>query len=288
MSDDREQRNAVFQGANAPDPRTPSISTSDKLKADFGLDIPVELVPLPSAGKVYAPGTPLACAETVEISSMTAREEDILTSRALLKKGTVVTELIRSCLINKAINPIDLLTGDRNSLMLAIRITGYGQDYDAEVECSECEVKSSQVFNLADLAIRRLSIEPVQPGMNLFEFQLPYTKKIVRFSFMTGRVEQEISLIEQKSKKVGLNNETSVTTNIHHSLVSVDGIEDRAKIAQFVRAMPARDSLALRTYMKNNEPDIIMKQFVTCSSCGAEEEVQMPIGVNFLWPNAGR
>lgn len=289
MSEEREQRNQVFAAAAAGiDPRIQQVSAADKVKADFNLDIPVEIVPLPSAGKVYPINHPLHGRDKVEIRAMTAREEDILTSRALLKKGTVISELIKSCLVDKSINPVDLLTGDRNALMVAIRITGYGADYDAEIECTECNTKAPQQFNLGELPIQHLEIEPVEPGMNLFEFKLPYSKKTVYFKFMTGRDEEEIVAMQEKQKKLGLQTDSTVTTNLLYSIVSIDGVEDRGKIAGFVRMMPARDSLALRNYIRDNEPGIRMKQETVCPSCGHSEEVGMPLGVTFLWPSAGR
>jgi len=289
MSEEREQRNQVFATAAAGvDPRIPQMSASDKVKADFNLDIPVEVVPLPSCGKTYPVDHPLHGQETVEIKAMTAREEDILTSKALLKKGTVITELIRSCLNDKRVSPNDMLIGDRNALMVAIRITGYGAEYDAEIECNECGTKAPQQFNLAALPLQRLEIEPVRPGENLFEFKLPYTKKLVHFRFLLGRDEEEISATAEKQKKLGMASDASVTTNLLYSIVSIDGVEDRAKIAGFVRMMPARDSLALRNYMRDNEPGIRMKQETACPACGHSEEVGMPIGVSFLWPSAGR
>jgi hypothetical protein len=289
MSEEREQRNQVFAaGTPAVDPRIPTTTAAAQVQKDFGLEIPVETVPLPSAGKTYPPQHPLHDCETVEIKAMTAREEDILTSRALLKKGTVISELIKSCLTNKAVNPVDLLMGDRNALMVAIRITGYGPEYDAEVECNECGNKAPRSFNLGELPIKRLEISPVQEGMNLFEFVLPYTKKTVRFKFLSGRDEEEIMATSEKQKKLGLQGEASVTTNLLYSIVSIEGVEDRAKIASFIRMMPARDSLALRNYIRDQEPGITMRQDVTCPSCGHSEEVSMPIGVTFLWPSAGR
>jgi hypothetical protein len=105
---------------------------------------------------------------------------------------------------------------------------------------------------------------------------------------MTGRDEEEIMQTAQKQKKIGLASDTTVTTNLLYSIVSVDGVEERAKIANFVKMMPARDSLALRNYIKDNEPGIVMKQETSCGSCGHSEEVSMPLGVNFLWPNASR
>lgn len=289
MSEEREQKNAIFAQQQVPpgvDPRMPRMTAADRVKADFGLDIPQEIVPLPSSGKVYSTESTLHGAELVEIRAMTAREEDILTSRALLKKGTVVTELIKSCLVDKTINPLDLLSGDRNALMVAIRITGYGPEYSVEMECPECNVKSPHTFDLAALPIKRLEIEPVVSGTNLFEFALPVSKKVVKFRFMTGRVEEEISVMADKQKKLALGTESTVTTNLLYSIVSIDGVDDRAKIANFVKNMPARDSLALRNYMKDNEPGITMKQDTTCNACGHSEEVNMPLGVTFLWPNS--
>jgi len=291
-TDNREQRNAVFTApSNVPvgvDPRMPMQAATDKLKAEFGLDIPQETVPLPSSGRVYPQGTSLFGAETLEIRPMTAREEDILTSRALLKKGTVITELIKSCLVDRTINPVDLLGGDRNALMVAIRITGYGPDYSAEIECQECGTKSHHEFNLGELPVRRLNIEPVSLGQNLFEFLLPKSKKLVKFRFLTGRDEEEMVAFADKQKKLGMSTESNVTTNLMHALVSIDGVEDRSKIANFIKLMPAMDSLALRNYIKDNEPGVTMKQETSCPACGHTEEVAMPLGVNFLWPSVAR
>ena len=299
MSEERVSKNAVFtQGTTGTtgqpplpagvDPRMPRQTALEKMKSDFGLDIPQELAPLPSLGKVYHPESPMHGLETIEIKAMTAKEEDILTSRALLKKGTVITELIKSCIINRAIDPLQLLSGDRNALMIAIRITGYGPEYNVELECPECGVKSPHEFDLSSLPIQRLEIEPVQEGTNLFEYELPYSKKKIRFKFMTGKDEEEIMVMTEKHKKLALGSETNVTTNLLYSIVSVDGITDRGKIASFVKMMPARDSLALRDYIKNTEPGIVMRQDTTCDACGHTEEVSMPLGVTFLWPQARR
>jgi hypothetical protein len=295
MSEEREQRNQVFSsGAPQPTPGAVqqgivALSQAEKFKADFGIEIPVETVPLPSGGRVYPVGSPLHGLDVVEIRSGTAREEDILTSRAFLKRGTVIGELIKSCLVDKAIDPSEMLIGDRYALMVAIRITMYGSDYDAELQCGECENKAPRNFNLAELPIRRLSISPVQEGLNLFEFALPLSKKVIRFKFLTGRDEEMISAAQEKLKKLALTQaETSVTTNLLYAIQGIDNIEDRAKIAGFVRMMPARDSLALRNFIRDNEPGMIMRQEVTCPSCGHTEEVSMPIGINFLWPAAQR
>lgn len=292
MSEQRETKNAVFNPAGAPtgvgiDPRIPSQSIADKMKAEFGLDVMTELVPLPSGGKVYPETSQLHASDVVEIKPMTAREEDILMSRSLLKKGTVVTELIKSCLVDKTINTSEMLLGDRNALMIAVRITGYGPEYNVEMECPECEAKNKYAFNLAELPIKRLEIDPISSGQNLFEFVLPHTKKKVHFKFTTGKDEEENTMLAEKQKKLGLAPDGSITTSLQQAIVSVDGVEDRFKISNFVKMMPARDSLALRNYIKQHEPGVIMKQETTCPACSHTEEVNMPLGVTFLWPSAG-
>lgn len=287
----RADRNAIFGPGMTPPVATGGlerVSAADQARADFGgLDIPSEIAPLPSLGKTYPANHPLAGAEVVEIKGMTAKEEDILTSRALLKRGTVITELIRSCLIDKRVDPGSLLNGDRNALVTAIRVTGYGAEYEAEVDCADCGVKSPRTFDLSALPIKRLRIEPIEPNTNAFEFVLPFSKKRVIFKFMTGRDEEEISALSANTKKLNLGPETSVTTALLHSILSIEGVTDRAKIANFIRnIMPARDSLALRTFIKENEPGLEMKQEVECSQCGAKGVVDMPVGVTFLWPAA--
>ena len=143
------------------------IKKSNVMIDDFGIDIPVESVPLPSRGVIYDHDSALFETESLEIKPMTAREEDILTSRAYIKNGTVLSKVINSCLINKDVNPDDLISGDRNAILIALRITGYGSDYELELSCPECSKTSKNTFDLSSLKIKRLEVDPpriVFPG----------------------------------------------------------------------------------------------------------------------------
>ena len=275
---ERNERNQVFGG----------VPTRDVMKDDFGFDIPVESIPLPSRGLVYSSDSPLHLCETVDVKAMTAREEDILTSRALIKKGTVITELIKSCLVDKRIDVSSMLSGDRNALMVALRITGYGADYNVEVECPSCQTKSKQTFNLSDLEIKPLNLSPAVENQNLFEVTLPVTKKVVRFKFLTGADEEELLAIQERKKKVGGLTDTLVTTRLQFSIQSIDGKTDKNLISSFIRSMPARDSLTLRQIIDQNEPGIDMKSYMDCPSCSESSEVRIPLGAGFFWPDSGR
>ena len=280
----RENRNEVFGGMPAAAAAAGHV-TRNIMKDDFGMDIPVESVPLPSGGSIYPQGSPISGCETVDIKAMTAKEEDILTSRALIKKGTVITELIRSCLVDKNIDPDQLIAGDRNAVMTAIRITGYGANYTVDVDCPACGEKSKQNFNLADLPIKRLGISPVEFGKNLFEFKLPVSGKVVQFKFLNGKDEQEITVTAERKKKQGQQTDNLVTQKLMYSVVSVDGTTDKVKVQAFIRNMPARDSLALRKFMDSSEPGIDMKSWMSCPSCDESSEVRLPMGVSFFWPD---
>jgi hypothetical protein len=262
------------------------IQKTNPVQDDFGWTIPVENVPLPSLGKIYSTNTPLSGRETVQIKAMTAQEEDILLSRALLKDGTVLTHLINSCLIDKSINARDLVAGDRNALLISIRITGYGTEYKAEVGCPSCNTKQSASFDLADLEIKRLQADPITPGSNQFEFVLPITKKRVVFKLLTGKDEEELSIIQERRKRSmpDVVVESVVTSRLENSILSIDGITDRNKLNSFIRSMPAYDSRSLRSYMNDIEPGIDMNGRLTCVKCGVESSVPLPLGASFFWP----
>ena len=279
---ERAARNEVFTATQA---QAQGIQTRNVMREDFGIEIPVENVPLPSRGVVYSVDGPLHGQETIEVKAMTAREEDILTSRALIKKGTVITELLRSCIINKNIRSDAMLSGDRNAIMTAIRITGYGSDYTVEVECPNCDEKSKQTFDLTGLPIKRLGISPVSEGENVFETQLPLTKKSVQFKFLTGIDEREMAVLSERRKKTGLQGDTMITQRFKQQIVAIDGITDKGKISMFIGNMPAGDSLYLRKHIDKHEPGIDMKAWMECSQCFEHSEVRLPMGASFFWPD---
>jgi hypothetical protein len=294
--DNRELRNAMLAAqAAAQNPGSTGgyqegqpITAQQYAKQELGVEIPVDAVPLPSRGLVYSPGHPLCGASEVEYRAMTAKEEDILMSQALIKRGTVITELIKSCLINKDIDVHSLLSGDRNALMIAIRASGYGAAYEPTYACPQCEFKNDVQVDLNNLPIKPLTINPIAPNMNAFAFKLPVSKKEVTFKFLNGKEEEEIIAESETRKKKGLLNSNLVTARLMRSIIAIDGNDNKGLISRFVQYMPARDSLLLREYIDEHEPGVNMKIDFRCSNCDHFEEVMMPLGANFFWPNFKR
>lgn len=291
MSEQREQKNQVFSEGGPShmnvQPGIQKMSAAERMKQDFNIVIPAEVVTLPSKGVLYPPESGLHNRLQLDIKAMTTREEDILTSTGLIKKGTVITELIKSCVVDKSVDIDHLISGDRNALMIGIRCTGYGPSYKPEMKCPACGLKQVKEFDLSQLPIKELVDEPVRPGVNEFAFELPVTKAKVTFKMLTGKDEEELLVTQERKKKlIHSAVDSLISDQIKSSLLSVQGVTDRAKLAFFVDNMPGRDSLALRDKMKSVQPGVDMTQLFECDGCEHSEEVQIPIGIEFFWPSA--
>lgn len=275
-----ERKNEIFDG-----PGVRELSQTGGGALTF--EVPVIEVPLPSDGKVYPEGHPLHKQSSVLINSMTAAQENILTNRSLAKRGTLLTHLIQSCLKDRTINAKEMLIGDRNTLMVALRASGYGPDYKVSVTCPECSEVSSQEFGLDKLPIKRLEIDPVIEGQNLFEFTLPQSKIRVKFRFLTGLDEEDIAITQAQKKKAGAGPDGDlVTSGLLQSIVSIKDVTDKSQISLALPRMPAYDSQALRRYIQDNEPGMKLRGRMECPHCGHVGEVDMPLGAGFFWPGA--
>lgn len=252
-------------------------------------DNPVVDVVLPSGGLVYPEGNALSGRASVVISAMTATQENILTNRSLAKRGTLLTTLIQSALRDRGINAREMLIGDRNAIMVSLRVSGYGSEYKARVTCPACDEQSDQTFSLAELPLRRLDIAPIEKGANLFEMMLPLSKVRVRFRFLTGGDEEEVAVTQAQRKRVVSGQAADsdlVTSSLQYAIVSINGVTDRAQIVSALPKMPAFDSRALRSYIQEHEPGVQMRAPMTCPGCDHVEEVEMPLGASFFWPDA--
>lgn len=267
---------------NNNDPMMPSQNV---LKDVFGWEVPVENVPLPSRGIIYNPDSTIYNRETIQIKAMTALQEDILSSAAYIKEGTSIIRAIQSCITDDNVDVMNMIAGDRNALMISMRITGYGSDYPVTHICQNCGRKNDVNVKLSELSIKRLPEDPAEAGKNLFSYTLPVTGKQVLFKFLTANDEKEENIKKERMKTAGIDQANSVTSFLASTIVSVDGVADKNKINHFVKNMPAKDSRSLRLHIKKLEPGIDMSWEYKCTSCGAENGFGIPITTEFFWPS---
>jgi len=238
--------------------------------------LPTETVELPSKGLLYPEDSPLAKG-TIEMKYMTAKEEDILTNANYIQKGVVIDKLLQSLIVTEGVSYNELLNGDKNAIMVAARILSYGKDYVVQIKGKE------EVIDLSLLKSKEIDYTLFENRKNEFTLQLPHTDNNVTFKLLTHgddtAIEREIAGLQ----KINKDNIASSTTRLKHMITSVNGLTDKKDIREFVdNYLLAKDARAIREEYTKINPDIDLTVYVD----GVEEGVDLPITLNFFWPDA--
>lgn len=250
-------------------------------------NFPTEVISLPSKGLLYPEDSPLRSG-TIELKYMTAAEEDILTTQSLIKQGVVLDKLFQALIVTP-IKYNDLIGADKDAIMIAARILGYGKMYDATCTCPECEKESKVSFDLNTLKEKEFDIEKAEMiDANAFKFILPASQREVIFKLLTHGDEKKIQLeLEnlKKTNKSGINKD--LTTRLKYIIISVDGNDDKKYISEFVdQELFAQDSRGLREHIKTISPGVDFNVDFNCQECFYEGKLNLPVGVDFFWPGA--
>ena len=243
---------------------------------------PTEVVELPSKGLIYPKDNPLSSGK-VEMKYMTAKEEDILTNQNYIQKGVVLDKLIESLIVSK-INYNDLVTGDKNALLIASRVLGYGKDYTFRAYNSDTRQIEDFTVDLTTLEDKLLDPNDlIEEGVNEFKFELPHSKTPITFKILTHGDEKKIDREIQGLQKINKDSIPEISTRLKYLITSVDGDTEKKSIREFVdKYMLAKDSRALREEIRRISPDVELKY----TGEGAEEGINIPINLNFFWPDA--
>lgn len=263
------------------------LKRKEKIEA---FDVPFACVDLPSRGLVYEDSNPLCGQTSLEILPMGPTQENILASPALLKNGTVTSVLIKSCLVNRAIDPTTMLMGDKAALLLAIRISGFGPQYRVQTNCPNCGKSFLHTFDLSKVKLNFLEVEPVTPNKNLFEYKFE-DGPTVRFKLLTDADDSDIAETNKQKKKIAEKNgwkddgiDTRITDELHRQIISVNGNSEPSFVKNFISKMSILDSREFREYVASISPGIEMEQEVTCTACGETDDHMVVFTSEFFWP----
>lgn len=235
-------------------------------------NIPTEIIDLPSKGLLYPEGNPLSSGQ-IEMCYMTAKHEDILTNQSYIQKGIVIDKLLQALIVSK-INYNDLVTGDKNAIMVAARILGYGKDYTFSYDGIEHTVDLTTIDNKL--------FNHTNKGVNEFSYTLPSTNTNITYKILTHGDEQKIQAELDGLKKINKNSSPELSTRLKYLITSVNEDRETKTIREFVdNHLLARDSRELRKHIKDNQPDVDLTFFPTSDS----DRVDIPIGVKFFWPD---
>ena len=244
---------------------------------DNKFKMPTEIVELPSQGLIYPESSPLSSGK-VEMKYMTAREEDILTNQNYISKGTVLDELVKSLIVSD-IDYGDLIVGDKNAVLVAARILGYGKDYTFNYKGEEVTVDLSQLDN------KPFNEKEFNQGKNEFTFKLPNSGNTITFKLLTHGDESAIEAEIKGLQKINKNASPELSTRLKYIILSINGDYDKKSIREFVdNEFLAMDSREFRKHIKQTQPDVDLS--VTIETTNGMEDVEIPINLNFFWPDA--
>tara|TARA_R110000765_G_scaffold232598_2_gene335934 strand:- start:396 stop:1184 length:789 start_codon:yes stop_codon:yes gene_type:complete len=247
---------------------------------------PTEEVTLPSQGLLYPADSPLRKG-VIEMKYMTAKEEDILTNQNLIKQGNVIDKLLQSLIVT----PFDfkeLLLGDKNAILVAARILGYGAEYDCTMINPTSGEEEKVRIDLTQAEDVYIDKSKIIDGKNEFEFILPKSKIPITFQFMTHGLESKIDAELKGLKKINKKSHAELSTRLKHIILAVDGDRDKKTIREFVdQKFLAMDARALRNYISDISPDINLKFDIEFEDGHVQEGVDIPVTIQFFWPDAG-
>jgi len=245
-------------------------------------DFPTEVLDLPSKGLVYPKDHPLSSGR-ITIKHMTAKEEDILSNQNLIKKGIVLDKLFESIIVDN-INPNDIVLGDKNAIILATRLLGYGAEYVFNFYSARLGTSIQATVDLGKVKTKEIDFS-IFNNKNEFEFKLPSNGTKITFKLLTHAdevaIEKDIIALEKLGKDVS----GDVTIRLRYMIKSVGGDTTMGTINKFVNNMLARDSRAFREYVKTISPDLDMK-FIYTHTDGEVEEAPISMGVGFFWKSS--
>lgn len=247
---------------------------------------PTEMVTLPSTGYFYPEGNPLSSGQ-VELKQISSREEDILSSPNLIKKGIVLDKLLESVVLDKKIDLSSMLIVDRDSILYSIRRLAYGEKYMVSMNCPACGKDNSEVnIDLSTMEYKAIDFNKYTKGENSFPFDLPYSKANITYKLLTRGDELLIDKEIEASKKINKDVSTEISTRLNYIITSVNGESDTATIRKFVaNQLATRDSLVLRMHIKNTTPKLDTTFEFACEHCQYQKNQEVPMGLSFFWPN---
>ena len=236
--------------------------------------LPTEVLDLPSKGLLYPKDHPLSSGK-VEIKYMTAKEEDILSNSAYIQKGTGIDKLLESLLVTK-VKLDDFLVGDKNAVMIAARVLGYGKDYTFTYNGKEETVDLSKLEHIP------IDEDKFKNG-NEFDYVFPHSKTRITFKLINGADEKKIQREVEGLQRINKDADPSLSTRLKYIITSVEGDRDAKTIRDFVdNYLLARDSREFRLYVKAFSPDVDLTFF----PLGEEVKRSVPIGLSLFWPDS--
>lgn len=287
MNISREQY-APYLGLSTPSPepqqtkKTAGKYSMNSMKtAQTLFEASTQEIALPSGG-IFYPNRQ----NTIKTKGLTAKEDDILFSTELITQNKVLHAVLESAVIDPYLRPDDMLSCDRNYVLIQLRIDGFGKEYEpGSMQCDNCGNIYSPKVDLSLLKVKELKHMPDADG--LYFIELPMSKVKLRFRLLNGKDELALQSKGMSAiKKGGVKTKKMWSERYLLQIMEVNGESDKIFIKSFIDNMPLGDSQFFRKYAFEVEPGIDLNYNFTCSHCGHEDERAVPITPRLFYPDA--
>ena len=240
--------------------------------------ISYDIVELPSRG-IHYPNKK----KVVKVAYLTASDEDILANENFLKNNMTVSEILKRKIIDRDIKVDDLVEEDRRAILIFLRNTAFGADYNITLNDPKTNEPFKVVINLEKIKLKDFTLIETPDGE--YKYTLPKSNTDITFKFLTKSQEDEIEKI--KDNWNGNGPAPIVTKQLEFMIKSVAGIKDPMQVRQFiVDKMPISDSQDFRKFIKENKPNLDLTQNITTPS-GEIIQTEIGFGVEFFRPFYG-
>ena len=149
-----------------------------------------DVIQLPSNGQCYKNKM-----DRIPVAYLTAYDENIITSPNLYKDGLVIDFLLKSKIVNKDINPDDLVSGDVDAITLFLRATSYGPEFPIVVRDPDTGEQIDTTVDLTTLKPKEFKLVGDENGW--FDFETPIKKDKIKFRYLTRKMEKQIQKVNE-------------------------------------------------------------------------------------------
>lgn len=156
-------------------------------KGSYNPEATFDVIPLPSKGEAYADKI-----AKMSVAYLTAYDENMIVSPNLYRDNLILDYILQEKLLSKEIDPMDLLEGDRDAIILFLRASGYGNEYPITATDEATGKEFEAIVDLSKLKYKEFKLKGDSKGW--FPFTLPVSGAEIKFRFPTHR---DVILLEK-------------------------------------------------------------------------------------------
>lgn len=249
------------------------------------LKLPGRIFQLPSRGMLYTNGEidPTVTEAEVHFHSLSAFEEITLKNPDMLFSGKALPLVLKTT-APEILKPEELYSKDVDAIMLYLRLVTYGPEYELSINHG-CEGSTSHSY-MVDLEQVMQKIVYLDPTLFETDYKITLDNgQIVQLQPV--KYKDVIAMLKENENKEKLTVE-DMQRNLHMSMMniikSVDGIEDKALISEWIKVLPAAHVTKIAEQIGvTNKWGPNLEHKVVCRDCGEVINIDIPINPSSLF-----